>query len=50
MDDPNNIYIGQRGVVFIDKKRFPAQASKFANPYKVGKHRTREEVINKYKR
>ena len=49
MNDPNNIYIG-RGVVFIDKKRFPAQASKFANPYKVGKHRTREEVINKYKR
>jgi hypothetical protein len=26
MNDPNNIYIGRGGVVFIDKKRFPAQA------------------------
>jgi hypothetical protein len=49
MNDPNNIYIGRGGVVFIDKKRFPTQASKFANPYKVGKHGTREEVIDKYK-
>ncbi len=49
MNDPNNIYIGRGGVVFIDKKRFPAQASKFANPYKVGKDGTRKEVIDKYR-
>ena len=23
MDDPNNVYIGRGGVVFIDNKRFP---------------------------
>ena len=44
------IFIGRGGVIFIDKKRFSTQAFKFTNPYKVGKHRTREEVIDKYKR
>ena len=43
------IFIGRGGVIFIDKKRFSTQAFKFTNPYKVGKHRTREEVIDKYK-
>jgi hypothetical protein len=23
MNNPNNVYIGREGVVFIDKKRFP---------------------------
>jgi len=49
MEDENNIYIGRGGVVFIDKKRFPTQSSQFANPYKIGKDGTRDEVINKYK-
>ena len=47
MEDENNIYIGRAGVVFIDKVRFPKQASPFANPFKVGKHGTRDEVIQK---
>lgn len=49
MDDPNNIYIGRAGIVFIDNKRFPKTSSKFANPYKIGKDGTRDQVIQKYK-
>jgi len=49
IDDNNNIYIGRKGVVFIDKKRFPANSSNFANPYKIGKDGNREEIMNKYR-
>jgi len=49
MFDPNNVYIGRKGVVFIDGKRFPPESSPFANPYKIGKDGTREEVLTKYK-
>ena len=35
MDDPNNEYIGRRGVIFVDRKRFPKASSKWANPYKL---------------
>jgi len=45
----NNFYIGRAGVVFINKKRYPTKPSVFANPYKIGKDGTREEVIFKYK-
>lgn len=49
MEDPNNVYIGRAGIVFIDKQRFPKKSSNFSNPYKIGKDGTREEVIEKYK-
>ena len=49
MNDSNNYYIGRKGVVFINKKRFPYEPSIFANPYKIGKDGTREETIQKYK-
>jgi hypothetical protein len=49
MDDENNIYIGRKGIVFIDGVRFPPQDSIFANPYKIGRDGTGEEVIQKYK-
>ena len=45
----NNVYIGRKGVVFINGKRYPPEDSIFANPYKVGKDGTRDEVIQKYK-
>ena len=54
IEDDNNVYIGRSGIVFIlneetnKKERFPKKSSKFANPYKVGKDGTREEVIQKY--
>jgi len=46
----NNIYIGRAGVVFINKERFPKKASIFANPYKIDKNTSREEVLEKYKK
>ncbi len=52
MSDSNNVYIGRRGIVFIDKIRFPPSDSKFANPFKVGtngKDGTLQEVISKYR-
>ena len=48
MKEPNHVYIGRAGVVFIDGRRFPERASPFANPFRVGKDGTRDEVIAKY--
>jgi hypothetical protein len=49
IEDSNNIYIGRAGVVFKNKERYPKKSSDFANPFKIGKDGTREEVIQKYK-
>lgn len=55
MEDENNVYIGRAGIVFIknektgNKERFPKISSNFANPYKIGKDGTRNEIIKKYK-
>jgi len=49
MEDSQNVYIGRRGIVFIDKERFPKIDSPFANPFKIEKDGTREEVIKKYR-
>jgi hypothetical protein len=35
MNDPNNVYIGRRGIVFVDNKRFPPADSLWANPYRL---------------
>jgi hypothetical protein len=48
-EDDNNVYIARGGVVFIDGRRFPTNSSEFANPFKVGKDGSRQEVISKYK-
>lgn len=47
-EDPNNIYIGRKGVVFIDNKRYPEHDSPFFNPFKIGRDGDRNEVVNKY--
>ena len=53
MADSKNVYIGRPGVVFVEvdgkKERFPKKGSNFCNPFVVGKHGSREEVIEKYK-
>jgi hypothetical protein len=46
--DPRNAYIGRRGVVFIDGKRFPEADSPFANPFKIGRDGSREDVLRAY--
>jgi len=47
-EESGNVYIGRKGIVFIDGERFPKEDSIWANPFKVGKDGTREEVIKKY--
>lgn len=46
MKDPNNVYIGRGGIVFIDNKRFPKHDSKWANPYKGG---DRDVIVEKFR-
>ena len=48
-EDPQNVYIGRAGVVFIDGQRYPKQASVWANPFKIDKESmTRKEVCARY--
>ena len=49
ISDQSNVYIGRKGVVFIDGQRYPKQDSIWCNPFKIGRDGRREEVINKYK-
>lgn len=39
--DPDNVYVGRRGVVFIDGGHFPPEDSPWANPFRVGPRRWR---------
>ena len=47
MNNPNNIYIGRSGVVFINKERFPKKQSQWANPFSVKKY-GREKCLELY--
>ncbi len=47
INDPNNVYVGRAGIVFIENQRFPKQGSEWANPFKIGKL-TRDEVLVLY--
>lgn len=48
MTDPNNVYIGRAGIVFIDGVRFPKRDSVWANPFKISNECDRDLVIQKY--
>jgi len=48
-EDPRNVYIGRKGVVFIDGQRFPKRDSIWANPFKITATETRESVIEQYR-
>lgn len=54
MNDPQNLYVGRHGRIFItdpvtkERRIFHYPASKWANPYKVGKDYTLDESIAKY--
>lgn len=43
-----HVYIGRKGVVFINGTRFPLYDSIWANPYKINETQTREKVIQLY--
>lgn len=47
--DPENIYIGRKGIVFIDGERYPKKDSLWANPFKITEENDREDVITKYR-
>ena len=48
MENKNNRYIGRRGIVFIDKKRFPEKDSIWHNPFKIDADTTRDDAMKKY--
>lgn len=53
-EDPNNVYIGRKGVVFVtdiseNKTRYPLHDSMWANPFKIMGTTTRETVIEQYR-
>jgi hypothetical protein len=43
------LYVARGGVIFHNGVRYPAKDSVWCNPFKIGKHGTREEVIEKCK-
>ena len=49
IEDENNIYIGRRGIIFINGKRFPEKPSIWANPFKVENNKN-ETVLPLYEK
>ena len=45
IENPNNVYVGRRGRIFIDKEIFHYKESPFANPFKVVGNKTAEEAV-----
>lgn len=35
MEDENNVYIGRKGVLILNGRRFPEKDSVWANPFKI---------------
>jgi hypothetical protein len=46
--DPRHVYVGRKGVLVLNGRRFPPQSSLWANPFKVGRDGTAEEVSVKF--
>jgi hypothetical protein len=47
MKNPNNVYIGRKGVLILNGRRFPEKDSIWANPYTV-KQYSREDALRLY--
>lgn len=50
MADPNNVYIGRKGVVFVDGKRFPLTDSVWANPFKITRDMSSDQTVDVYEK
>lgn len=51
INDPNNVYIGRKGIIFINNQRFPKENSIWHNPYKLqsnSNEKDREFVLQQY--
>jgi hypothetical protein len=44
------VYIGRRGIVFVNSVRYPPQESKWCNPYKISKKMTRASSLIAYRK
>lgn len=49
METSGNVYIGRRGVLILDGRRFPEKDSIFANPFKIDAIHDRTAVIEQYR-
>ncbi len=47
-NDHSNVYIGRKGIVFINKERYPKEDSIWANPFKITSLTNREQVLQEY--
>jgi Domain of unknown function (DUF4326) len=47
--EQSNVYIGRGKILIIDGMRFPPQNSNWANPFKIKKDGTLQEVLEKYR-
>lgn len=50
INDKNNVYIGRKGVIFINNVRYPKENSIWHNPFKIDENNDRISVIKKYKK
>ena len=50
MTDPNNIYIGRKGVIVTDGRKFPSQDSIWNNPFKLTREINRDESFILYRK
>jgi len=50
LENPYNVYIGRKGIVFIDGERFPKKDSPFCNIYKVDENNDLEKVLIMYEK
>lgn len=48
--DNSNVYIGRKGVVFVDGSRYPKKDSIWANPFKISDKHDRDSVIEMYRK
>lgn len=49
MNDPNNLYIGRKCIVFIDGQRYPPKDSPWANPYKANDNIYTSSILELYR-
>jgi hypothetical protein len=49
-NDSTNVYIGRKGIVFIDGVRYPKKDSFWCNPYKIDKNNNRDNVLFLYEK
>jgi hypothetical protein len=48
--DCNNEYVGRRGILIINSRRYPEESSIWCNPYKSPKNGTLDEILIMYEK